>query len=70
MPNFMPARDDPAGLFHCGRSLLRADLWNPERKVGPIDFPKLGTILSDQVAGVDGDKANAGLEVAYTTNPY
>ncbi|MFX7763921.1 pyridoxamine 5'-phosphate oxidase family protein, partial [Acinetobacter baumannii] len=28
--------------FHCGRSLLRADLWNPDKKVGRDDFPLLG----------------------------
>lgn len=56
--------------FHCGRSLLRADLWNPEKKISRDDFPRLGTILADQVSGVDGDKANASLDVAYTTNLY
>jgi PPOX class probable FMN-dependent enzyme len=56
--------------FHCGRSLLRADLWNPEKKIGRDDFPRLGTILADQVSGVDGDKANAGLDLAYTTKLY
>lgn len=56
--------------FHCGRSLLRADLWNPEKKLSRDDFPRLGTVLADQIPGVDGDKANANLEVAYTTNLY
>jgi PPOX class probable FMN-dependent enzyme len=56
--------------FHCGRALLRADLWNPEKKIGRDDFPRLGTILADQVSGVDGDKANATLDLAYTTNLY
>ncbi|WP_342358478.1 MSMEG_1061 family FMN-dependent PPOX-type flavoprotein [Terrarubrum flagellatum] len=56
--------------FHCGRSLLRADLWNSEKKLSREDFPRLGTILADQIPGVDGEKANANLEVAYTTNLY
>jgi branched-chain amino acid transport system permease protein len=30
----------------------------------------LCTILADQVSGVDGDKANANLDIAYTTNLY
>jgi uncharacterized protein len=56
--------------FHCGRSLLRADLWNPDKKTARSDFPLLGTIIADQVKGVDAEKANKNLEVAYTTNLY
>ncbi|MGL4286007.1 MAG: pyridoxamine 5'-phosphate oxidase family protein [Phreatobacter sp.] len=56
--------------FHCGRSLLRADLWNPAKKIGRDDFPLLGTIIADQVKGVDADKTNQNLTVAYTTNLY
>ena len=56
--------------FHCGRSLLRADIWNPDKKLARTDFPLLGTIIADQVKGVDAEKANANLEVAYTTNLY
>ncbi|MBN8939807.1 MAG: pyridoxamine 5'-phosphate oxidase family protein [Rhizobiales bacterium] len=56
--------------FHCGRSLLRADLWNPDKKVGRDDFPLLGNILADQVKGVDAEAANQRLEAAYTTNLY
>lgn len=56
--------------FHCGRSLLRSDLWNPDKRIGRGDFPKLGTILADQIAGLDGDQANAGLEIAYGKNLY
>ncbi|QCI66915.1 pyridoxamine 5'-phosphate oxidase family protein [Phreatobacter stygius] len=56
--------------FHCGRSLLRADLWNPAKKIGRDDFPLLGTIIADQVKGIDADKTNQSLAVAYTTNLY
>ena len=56
--------------FHCGRSILRADLWNPDKKVGRDAFPMLGTVLADQVAGVDADATNKRLETAYTTNLY
>lgn len=56
--------------FHCGRSLLRARLWNAEHQIKREDFPLLGTIIADQIQGVDGDKANQSLEIAYTTNLY
>lgn len=56
--------------FHCGRSLLRADLWNGEKKVGREAFPPLGTVLADQIQGVDAEATNQRLEIAYTTNLY
>lgn len=56
--------------FHCGRSILRADLWNPEKVVGRDAFPTLGTVLADQIAGVDAAAADQRLEAAYTTNLY
>ncbi|WP_439572111.1 pyridoxamine 5'-phosphate oxidase family protein [Phreatobacter sp.] len=56
--------------FHCGRSILRADLWNPDKRVGRDAFPLLGTVLSDQIAGVDAEATNKRLETAYTTNLY
>jgi PPOX class probable FMN-dependent enzyme len=56
--------------FHCGRSILRADLWNPDKRVGRDAFPMLGTVLADQVAGVDAEATNKRLEIAYTTALY
>lgn len=56
--------------FHCGRAVLRADLWNPEKKRTRAEFPTLGTILADQIAGVDGKAADQRLDIAYTTNLY
>ncbi|MBX9991200.1 pyridoxamine 5'-phosphate oxidase family protein [Phreatobacter oligotrophus] len=56
--------------FHCGRSILRADLWNPEKKVGRDAFPTLGVVLADQIAGVDAGATDKRLEAAYTTNLY
>ncbi|MBY0364300.1 MAG: dipeptide ABC transporter ATP-binding protein [Phreatobacter sp.] len=56
--------------FHCGRAILRSDLWNAEKKVGREAFPPLGTVLADQIKGVDAETANQRLNVAYTTNLY
>ncbi len=52
--------------FHCGRAILRGDLWNPEKKVERSTFPTLGRIIADQIAGVDADLADKGLADAYT----
>lgn len=56
--------------FHCGRSILRAELWKPERMVGRDAFPTLGTVLADQIAGVDAAATDQRLEAAYTTQLY
>ena len=28
--------------FHCGKALIRSDLWNPEKHIAQSDFPSLG----------------------------
>lgn len=56
--------------FHCGRSLIRAKLWDPETQVGKGGFPSLGRIIADQVAGIDAEEADKRLEEAYTTRLY
>ena len=33
--------------FQCARAILRADLWNPERRVDPSELPTPGQILAD-----------------------
>jgi hypothetical protein len=37
--------------FHCGKALIRSDLWNPDRRVARGDFPSLGRILAEQIGG-------------------
>ena len=42
-------------FFHCGKALMRADLWNAQKKVPRASFPSLGEILADQIPhGWDG----------------
>lgn len=53
-------------FFHCGRAILRADLWNPEKKIERSTFPTLGRIIADQIAGIDADKTDKGLADAYS----
>ncbi|MCB2108098.1 MAG: pyridoxamine 5'-phosphate oxidase family protein [Rhodobacteraceae bacterium] len=41
--------------LHCARALQRAELWNPANYIDrKRDFPSMGTMLADQVAGYDG----------------
>lgn len=56
--------------FHCGRSLIRARLWDPSTQVEKGGFPSLGRIIADQVAGVDAEEADKRLAEAYTTRLY
>lgn len=47
--------------FQCGRAVLRADLWNPEKHLDAKDLPSAGTMLAEatdgRVGGPDYDKA-------------
>ena len=35
--------------FHCGKALIRSDLWNPDKRIAPSDFPSLGRIIAEQI---------------------
>jgi uncharacterized protein len=39
--------------IHCARALWRSDLWNADKHINRADFPSMGQILADQVAGYD-----------------
>ena len=57
-------------FFHCGKALLRADLWNPDRRVPRASFPSLGKILADQIAGGKAEEYERGVEEQYRTRLY
>lgn len=57
-------------FFHCGKALIRADLWNPARHLERRSFPTLGRILGDQIAEVDGAEYERTIEDAYRTRLY
>lgn len=56
--------------MHCGKSIIRSDLWGESNKIARSDFPSLGQIISDQVAGVDAESSDAYLEQSYKNNLY
>ena len=51
--------------FHCGKALIRSDLWNPEKHVAQADFPTLGRIITEQIG--EGSVADAE---RYTAESY
>ena len=50
--------------FHCGRALLRSQLWEPEAQASPSALPPLGKMIADQIHGIDAGDAEARLERA------
>jgi PPOX class probable FMN-dependent enzyme len=55
--------------FHCGKAVIRADLWNPDNRVQRKDFPTLGKINADWY-GVDAGETDRALQDAYKNNLY
>jgi hypothetical protein len=47
--------------FQCARAIVRADLWNPDKRADPTSLPTPGQILADmsenRVGGEDYDRA-------------
>ena len=57
-------------FFHCGKALIRSQLWDASRQVEREAFPTLGRILADQTRGVDAAAADVAIEAAYRTGLY
>jgi PPOX class probable FMN-dependent enzyme len=56
--------------FHCGKALIRSDLWNPKKQIKPSDFPSLGRIITDQIGEGDAEAAERYTEESYRTRLY
>jgi PPOX class probable FMN-dependent enzyme len=56
--------------FHCGKALIRSDLWNPDKQVFRSDFPSLGRILADQIGGISIEESERYTAESYKTRLY
>jgi PPOX class probable FMN-dependent enzyme len=56
--------------FHCGKAMIRSDLWNADKHVPRSSFPTLGRVIADQVAGVDAEAADVNLAESYKSRLY
>lgn len=56
--------------FHCGKALIRSDLWNPEKRVERKAFPSLGRILADQINGTNAEESERYIEESYRNRLY
>jgi len=55
--------------FHCGKALIRADLWNPEKHVPRGEWPSLGRIIAEQI-GTDPEEGERMTAESYRTRLY
>ncbi len=57
--------------FHCGKAMIRSDLWNPEKHVARKDFPSLGIVIAEQIGQlVEPKEAERATEESYRTRLY
>jgi uncharacterized protein len=56
--------------FHCGKALIRSDLWNPEKQLKRGEFPSLGRILADQIGGISIEESERLTAESYRTRLY
>ncbi|HLY46857.1 MAG TPA: pyridoxamine 5'-phosphate oxidase family protein [Stellaceae bacterium] len=57
--------------FHCGKALIRSDLWNPAKHIKQSDFPSLGRIITEQIGeGGSVEAAERYTEESYRTRLY
>jgi uncharacterized protein len=56
--------------FHCGKALIRSDLWNPNKHVARGSWPSLGRIIAEQVGGMDPAEAERQTAESYRTRLY
>ncbi len=56
--------------FHCGKALIRSDLWNPEKQIPRSQFPSLGRIIADQIGGISVEESERYTAEGYKTRLY
>ena len=57
-------------FFHCGKALMRSNLWDPMRYVDRSTFPSLGRILADQTKAVSVEESEAYVARSYRERLY
>jgi uncharacterized protein len=52
--------------LHCGRALIQSRLWESDTQIAKGALPSLGTMIAEEIGGIDADEAEARLESANT----
>ena len=56
--------------FHCGKALIRSDLWNPEKQLRRGDFPLIGRVIANQIGGISPEEAELATAESYKNRLY
>ncbi|WP_085902535.1 pyridoxamine 5'-phosphate oxidase family protein [Kiloniella majae] len=57
--------------IHCAKSIMRSEIWNPEKQIDRKSLPSMGKILADHIAeGLDADAYDASMEERYRKSLY
>ncbi len=57
-------------FLHCGRSLLRSRLWDPDVQIDRSVYPTYGQVLADQINGADAAEIDASEDEANRDRLY
>ena len=57
-------------FLHCGRSLLRSRLWDPDVRIDRSVYPTYGQVLADQIKGADAVEIDASEDEANRDRLY
>ena len=57
-------------FLHCGRSLIRSRLWEPDARIERSCFPTYGQVLADQIAGANAEEIDADEDEANRERLY
>ncbi len=57
-------------FLHCAKALIRSKLWDARAQVERSVLPSLGTMIADQIAGVDAVDADRRIDIAYRDALY
>ncbi|MYH71697.1 MAG: pyridoxamine 5'-phosphate oxidase family protein [Acidimicrobiia bacterium] len=57
-------------FLHCGRSLIRSRLWDPEAQIDRSCYPTYGQVLADQISGANATEIDASEDEANREQLY
>jgi len=56
--------------IHCAKALMRSQLWDPNARIERSQFPTIGEMLRDQIAGDDVSESQEDMVERYKTILY
>jgi len=57
-------------FLHCGRSLIRSRLWDPDAQIDRCCYPTYGQVLADQIKGANAAEIDASEDEANRERRY